>query len=290
MTELPEAVHRRIQQLCANGDTFASRQTYSEALQQYWAAWDILPEPKTDWEAATWILVAIGDANFLSRDFVAGKDNLSNAMRCPGAIGNPFIFRECRALLEGQPVGPPSVAEQLEAIEFQMAEMRKIYDPDHVGPAFRKFGISYADLHPMRNRRDAENYLLRLLAAGPKVDVALRQMQDRARQGIRLPGFIAVETIEQMKRFTKPEPGQNILTTSFADRLKKIDSIDPARKTVMTASAEKIVRDSVYPVPQVEASALRLHVIDAEEPTLAVESSRHGPEVSVCLFIACRFV
>jgi hypothetical protein len=26
--------------------------------------WDLLPEPKTSWEAATWLLGAIGDANF----------------------------------------------------------------------------------------------------------------------------------------------------------------------------------------------------------------------------------
>ena len=37
-----------------------------------------------------------------------------------GAIGNPFIFRECGALLNGLPISPPSVAEQREAIEFQL--------------------------------------------------------------------------------------------------------------------------------------------------------------------------
>ena len=103
------------------------------------------------------------------------------------------------------------------------------------------------DLHPMRNSKDAENYLARLQALGPKINQALGMMQDRARQGIRLPGFIAVETINQMKRFTTPEPGQNILVTSFAQRLKRIDSIDSARQVAMVASAEKIVRDSVYP-------------------------------------------
>jgi len=68
-----------------------------------------------------------------------------------GAIGNPFIFRECAALLQGIPVSPPSVAEQREAIEFQFAEISKLHDPVHAGRAFRKFGISYANLHPMRD-------------------------------------------------------------------------------------------------------------------------------------------
>ncbi len=67
-----------------------------------------------------------------------------------GAIGNPFIFRECRELLEGRAVAPPSVAEQREAIEFQFGETLKLYDPVRAGAVFRKFGIAYADLHPMR--------------------------------------------------------------------------------------------------------------------------------------------
>jgi hypothetical protein len=41
--------------------------------------------------AATWILAAIGDANFLSGDFEAGRDNLGTAMHCPEALGNPFL-------------------------------------------------------------------------------------------------------------------------------------------------------------------------------------------------------
>jgi tRNA-dihydrouridine synthase B len=67
-----------------------------------------------------------------------------------GAIGNPFIFRECGALLNGQTLSPPSVAEQREAIEFHFAEILKLYKAEDPGRTFRKFGISYANLHPMR--------------------------------------------------------------------------------------------------------------------------------------------
>ncbi len=103
------------------------------------------------------------------------------------------------------------------------------------------------DLHPLRNSRDAENYLARLEAAGPKIDQALDIMQDRAKQGIRLPGFISVETVSQMKRFTAPDATQNILVTSFGQRLKNINTLDPEKRAALTANAEKIVRDSVYP-------------------------------------------
>jgi uncharacterized protein (DUF885 family) len=103
------------------------------------------------------------------------------------------------------------------------------------------------DVHPLRNQRDAENYLARLSAAGAKINQAMTIMQDRSKQGIRLPGFISVETVGQMKRFTAPEPADNILVSSFAERLKKIGTIDEQKKTAMVQSAEKLVRESVYP-------------------------------------------
>jgi tetratricopeptide (TPR) repeat protein len=91
MAELDDAVQERIQAFCAEGDGLAEEANYPDALKKYWAAWDLLPEPQEDLEAATWILAAIGDANFLGGDFLAGRDNLSMAMHCPDAIGHPFL-------------------------------------------------------------------------------------------------------------------------------------------------------------------------------------------------------
>lgn len=91
MLELPQPTYEEICRLCALGDEHADEERFTEALSVYWAAWDLLPEPKTQWEAATWILAAIGDANFFGGDFVAGRDNLALAMHCPDAIGNPFL-------------------------------------------------------------------------------------------------------------------------------------------------------------------------------------------------------
>jgi len=91
MAELPDSVHAEIQRLSALGDDHAGARRYPEALENYWAAWNLLPEPKIEWEAATWILAAVGDANFLGGDYQAGRDNLARAMHGPGAIGNPFL-------------------------------------------------------------------------------------------------------------------------------------------------------------------------------------------------------
>jgi hypothetical protein len=91
VAELAEQIHAEITRLCASGDELAEAGDYPGALEHYWQAWDLLPEPQTHWDAALWILTAIGDANFLGGDFVAGRDNLASAMHCPGAIGNAFV-------------------------------------------------------------------------------------------------------------------------------------------------------------------------------------------------------
>lgn len=89
--ELLAEIHERIKDLSAAGDALAESDLFDDALSKYWEAFDLLPEPKTEWEAGTWLLTAIGDANFLMGDFVAGRDNLGSAMHYPDAIGNPFL-------------------------------------------------------------------------------------------------------------------------------------------------------------------------------------------------------
>ena len=91
MTTLPDDIYAQIVSNCAHGDELAKTGRYGEALRLYWAAWDLLPELQTQWEAATWILGTVGDINFRGGDYVAGRDNLSYAMSCPGAIGNPLL-------------------------------------------------------------------------------------------------------------------------------------------------------------------------------------------------------
>ena len=74
-----------------------------------------------------------------------------------GSIGNPWIFEECRALWNGQPLpDPPSVAEQGEVIAEHFRYSAEHYGEQLAGRMMRKFGIKYSEHHPhARDVRDA---------------------------------------------------------------------------------------------------------------------------------------
>ncbi|WP_447528671.1 hypothetical protein [Vreelandella sp. TE19] len=89
--ELDAQLHQAINAWCALGDQLASTQRYEEAIAEYNKAWSLIPEPKNDWEAATWVLAAIADSCFLAGYNTSAREALEYAMTCPGAIGNPFL-------------------------------------------------------------------------------------------------------------------------------------------------------------------------------------------------------
>ena len=74
-----------------------------------------------------------------------------------GAIGNPWIFAQARALAAGLPLPePPSVLEQRDVIAEHYRLAEELYGPDVCGRHMRKFGIKYSQLHPHgREVRDA---------------------------------------------------------------------------------------------------------------------------------------
>ncbi len=88
---LPDETHAHITSYCAEGDVLAEENKYEAAIAEYNKAWGLVPEPKNEWEASTWILAAIADACFLAGYKTSAREALQYVMTCPGAIGNPFL-------------------------------------------------------------------------------------------------------------------------------------------------------------------------------------------------------
>ena len=110
--------------------------------------WEFLKELKQ--HVGDRVVLGSGDlftaANCLNMIAETGVDGVTVAR---GAIGNPWIFGQCRALAEGRPLpDPPGLLEQRDVIRehFRLAE--EVYSAKRAGPIMRKFGIKYSILHP----------------------------------------------------------------------------------------------------------------------------------------------
>ncbi|VVE50827.1 hypothetical protein PCO31110_04736 [Pandoraea communis] len=89
--ELDVSTHEEIKALCAKGDRLAEAKSYEAAIAEYNKAWSLVPDPKNEWQASTWILAAIADACFLAGYKTSAREALEFAMTCPEAVGNPFL-------------------------------------------------------------------------------------------------------------------------------------------------------------------------------------------------------
>lgn len=91
MAEINDKDYEEIKRLCADGDKLAETQKYERAIEKYREAYKLIPDPKHDWHATTWVLVAIADACFFLKRFKKVQELLTYTISCPGGYDNPFI-------------------------------------------------------------------------------------------------------------------------------------------------------------------------------------------------------
>ncbi|MHC4976596.1 MAG: tRNA dihydrouridine synthase [Planctomycetota bacterium] len=65
-----------------------------------------------------------------------------------GCIGNPWIFRQARELMDGLEPRPPSVEEQRDTLEEHFALCMAVNGEKKAGYLMRKFGIRFSHHHP----------------------------------------------------------------------------------------------------------------------------------------------
>src|SRR5262245_37923369 len=91
MSKLPKQISTKVLRLFNEGEAFADEEQDKEALACFQAAWDLLPEPKGEWESALQILAAMADSHFHLGDYQACYRGMQEALRCGGEVDNPFI-------------------------------------------------------------------------------------------------------------------------------------------------------------------------------------------------------
>lgn len=109
--------------------------------------WDFLREVKQ--HAGTRIILGSGDLftpqACLEMLRKTGVDGVSIAR---GAIGNPWIFEQVRALAEGRQVNSPNLEEQRRVLLMHCDLCIQATDEAAASSTMRTFGIKFARLHP----------------------------------------------------------------------------------------------------------------------------------------------
>lgn len=89
-TELTEALLERIKSLCAKGYQHYDQGEFESALRTFYQAWVQLPKPQTQYQAAGWVLTALGDCYFKLGKWKQALEALNSALFCPGGDKNLF--------------------------------------------------------------------------------------------------------------------------------------------------------------------------------------------------------
>jgi uncharacterized protein (DUF885 family) len=125
----------------------------------------------------------------------------------------------------------------------------------HDYPLNQLFGIQsgfptfMATQHAVRSQGAAEDYVARLGKVPVMVDQVLEGLRAREAAGILPPTFVVEKVLAEMRAFTATPARQNILYTSFAEKLGKLPAgeLGDADRTALLASVETTVQDQVYP-------------------------------------------
>ncbi len=111
--------------------------------------WEFLAEVKREFSNQT--ILGSGDL-FTASDCLRmmAETGIDGVTVARGAIGNPWIFAQARALAAGLPLpAPPSVLQQRQVLQRHWELAEEIYGPNKTGVLLRKFGIKYSASHPL---------------------------------------------------------------------------------------------------------------------------------------------
>ena len=89
--EMDNIVYEEMMRLSQQGDAAVEEDDFDAAIHCFRQALDLIPEPYQEWEASTWVLFSLGEAQFFNEEFADAKESLAAVMHCPGAVGNPLI-------------------------------------------------------------------------------------------------------------------------------------------------------------------------------------------------------
>jgi uncharacterized protein (DUF885 family) len=103
-------------------------------------------------------------------------------------------------------------------------------------------------IHPIRHRRDVENYLVRLTRVAPALDEGIAEAKSAAALGIIPPRFILQRVLDQLDAFVAVKPEENVFVVTLAERMAALGGkVSTADQATFVATAQKEVSETILP-------------------------------------------
>ncbi len=145
-----EAFERIVESAWENG--YAAIRVHARTVEQKYQGqshWPFLTRLKQRYPNRT--ILGSGDV-FTAEDAVRmlSETGVDIVWIARGAIGNPWIFAQAQALLEGRgdAIQPPTLHQQRDALAEHFALAMQLHGEPLAGRRMRKMGIKYARFHP----------------------------------------------------------------------------------------------------------------------------------------------
>ena len=90
--ELSDSLYTELVSLTDAGNTLLDEGDIDGAITLFEQALELVPAPKQQWEAATWIYAAIGDSLFFKEEYESSLNSFLDARKSAGGISNPFLL------------------------------------------------------------------------------------------------------------------------------------------------------------------------------------------------------
>jgi tetratricopeptide (TPR) repeat protein len=92
MTKLSGDIAGRLDKLSQRGNELLDAGNGPEAIKTWQEALELLPEPKTTWEAAEWLYASIGDAYYEIKNYELAQEALQDALNCSESSPSAFVL------------------------------------------------------------------------------------------------------------------------------------------------------------------------------------------------------
>lgn len=89
---LPDTIGGQVERLSMRADLLTEQGQFAEAIRLYQQGLELIPEPKSTYEATLWFLVAIGDAYWYLNEWEHALPYFEQSLAVLGGTENPFVW------------------------------------------------------------------------------------------------------------------------------------------------------------------------------------------------------